>query len=426
MASSATPHTAAAAAAAHNKHNSTSTTAPDNHQPTVHRGLVGVYADESAICTVGLSGMGLNYRGYAIEELAEHCEFEEVAYLLLYGRLPTRRERDEYVARLAPMRALPPALCTILEQLPATAHPMDVQRTACSAIGTMETEPEDPKARTPEGGARVAERLMSVLGSAVLYWYHFKTSGVRAVPSVDPNETMASAFVRMLKAPTNGASFTPDPLHVRTVDASMTLYAEHDLAATTFAARVTISSLSDMHSAITTAIGTLRGPLHGGANEAVMHMLKPYRSPDAAESAIREMLAKKQLVMGFGHRIYKGGDPRNKVFKGISRMLSMEREGSGGDPTLYAVSERVEKLMETEKNMFPNADFYAASSYYQCGIPIELFTPIFVVGRTSGWAAHCLEQRSANRLIRPSAVYTGPPPRTFVPINERTEENAKL
>ncbi len=351
----------------------------------------------------------LRTRRYPIEDLAENCNFEEVAYLLLYGELPTEPQLRDQRARLAAMRALPPVLCRALELIPREAHPMDVMRSACSFLGTL--EPEHPGAH-PDQAAAIGERLMACFGSAILYWHHFHRSGSRIAFNTDPADTLAAAFLKMLAQ--DGRE--PDPLHVQVVNASLILYAEHDLAASTFAARVTASTLSDTFSAICTAVGTLRGPLHGGANEACMHFLAPLRSPGHAQEVLEGKLQRKELVMGFGHRIYKGGDPRNAVFKQLSQTLSVR---AGGDPVLYEVSQRVEQLMEERKRLYPNADFYAASAYCQAGVPVEFFTPLFVIGRTSGWAAHLMEQRSHNRIIRPTSIYVGPAQREFVPLEQR-------
>ena len=346
---------------------------------------------------------------YAIEDLADNCDFEEVAYLLLYGDLPSEAQLRDQRACLAAMRALPPALCRALELIPREAHPMDVMRSACSFLGTL--EPEHPGAH-PDQAAAIGERLMACCGSAILYWHHFHRSGARIAFNTDPADSLATAFLKMLAQ--DGRA--PDPLHVQVVNASLILYAEHDLAASTFAARVTASTLSDTFSAICTAVGTLRGPLHGGANEACMHFLAPLRSPEHAQEVQEGKLQRKELVMGFGHRIYKGGDPRNAVFKHLSHTLSVR---VGGDPVLYEVSERVEQLMEERKRLYPNANFYAASAYCQAGVPVEFFTPLFVIGRTSGWTAHLMEQRGHNRIIRPTSIYVGLGQREFVPLEQR-------
>jgi len=384
-------------------------------EPKIYKGLDGICADRTAISTVGKGDAGLTYRGYDIEGLARHADFEEVAHLLMHGELPTAAQKSAYMARLAPMRALPKPLCDVLERLPAHTHPMDVLRTGCSVMGALEPESETFQ------GTEVAERVMAQFGSMINYWHHWHASGTRIVPNVDPAETLASSFLKMLRQ--DGRE--PDPLHVKVINASLILYAEHDLAASTFASRVTASTLSDTYSSLCTAIGTLRGPLHGGANEAVQHMIDPLRDPDHAEAVLTEKLARRELVMGFGHRIYKNGDPRNAVFKDLSRQLSVRADGS---PRLFAVSERMEAVMAEKKNMYPNADFYAASAYHQCGVPTSFFTPIFVVGRTSGWMAHVSEQRVGNKIIRPTSAYIGPPPRDYVPVEARkaTTPQSKL
>lgn len=366
-------------------------------------GLAGIEAGKSAICTVGL-GTGLNYRGFRIEELCDNCIFEEVAHLLIREKLPTKKELANYMKRLNSFRVLPGNLRKLLELLPVSSHPMDVLRTACSFLGCLD-EPV-----TKDRTADVAERLMSCFPSAVMYWYHFSRSGVRIDTSgLDDKETMASHFLRMVN---RGSRTRPDKLKEKTVDVSMICYAEHDFNASTFAARVTTGTQSDIYSAITTAIGTLRGPLHGGANEAAMDMLASFKSVDDADSKIHQMLSKKQLVMGFGHRVYKNGDPRNPIMKKYSKQLNV-------NPDLFRISERVEEILVTEKRMHPNADFYSASAYNQCGIPTCLFTPIFVFARTAGWTAHVIEQQKDNKLIRPLSKYIGPPQRPFVKIESR-------
>ena len=365
-------------------------------------GLAGVIAGETAICTVGTEGVGLTYRGYGIHDLAEHASFEEVAYLLVHGKLPTRSELRDYRERLIGARGLPAGLKTVLEQVPGDAHPMDVLRTGCSALGTIEQETEDTDQ------TRIADRLVAILPSMLLYWYHFHESGVRIEVETD-DDTTAGHFLRLL----HGRE--ADELQRRTVDVSLTLYAEHEFNASTFTARVAAATLTDFYSAVSGAIGTLRGPLHGGANEAAMALIERFDTPDEAEAAVLEMLATKQLIMGFGHRVYTVSDPRSDIIKGWSRKLSE----ASGDMTLFDVSVRVEEVMRREKKLFPNLDFFMASAYHLCGIPTPMFTPIFVMGRMAGWAAHIFEQRSDNRLIRPGAEYIGPEPMAFIPIGER-------
>eukprot|EP00922_Rhytidocystis_sp_ex-Travisia-forbesii_P012400 GHVS01018704.1.p1 GENE.GHVS01018704.1~~GHVS01018704.1.p1 ORF type:complete len:448 (+),score=53.23 GHVS01018704.1:98-1441(+) len=372
-------------------------------------GLSGVIAGESAIATVGQAGAGLNYRGYSINDLASHCCFEEVAYLLIYGQLPTRTELMTYIQTLNTNRSLPSALRTVLENIPQTAHPMDVLRTGCSVMGSLEPETEP---RTQQ--QQIATRLIGCYGSMLFYWYHFANSGVRVSVEAPEQPSVAGHFMSLLNSVDNKKV---DDLAVQAVNASLVLYAEHDFNASTFAGRVTAGTMSDVYSSFTSAIGTLRGPLHGGANEAAMELLLSFRSPQDAEAKLRDMFQRKALVMGFGHRLYKKGDPRSPIIKEWSRKLS--QQSTTGSPELLRISESVEALMLNEKHMYPNLDFYSASAYYQCGIPISFFTPLFVIARTAGWAAHVIEQRENNRLIRPSSAYTGPPPRAFVPIDQR-------
>jgi 2-methylcitrate synthase len=367
-------------------------------------GLAGVEAGESAVCTVGL-GTGLNYRGYRLEDLCEHCIFEEVAFLLIRESLPTRNQLSQYRKKLNSYRSLPLTLKKVLELIPKSANPMDVLRTTSSFLGCID-DSVDPR-RTPE----VAERLMAMMPSAVMYWYHFTHSGGLRISTngLGDDETMASHFLRLVN---KGSKKIPDKLMIKTVDVSMICYAEHDFNASTFAARVTTGTRSDIYSAITTAIGTLRGPLHGGANEAAMDMLASFKSPDDAEKNVRDILAKKQLIWGFGHRVYRNGDPRNPIMKKYSKLLNV-------NPELFAISERVERILAAEKKMYPNADFYSASAYNQCGIPTCLFTPIFVFARTAGWTAHVIEQQRTNKLIRPLSKYVGPAQKDFLAIQSR-------
>jgi 2-methylcitrate synthase len=365
-------------------------------------GLAGVVAGETDISTVGKEGMGLTYRGYSINDLAEKATFEEVAFLLLYGHLPNRGELQEYCRRLQALRGLPPALKTVLEQLPAETHPMDVLRTGGSALGCL--EPEGPK----RDQHQVADRLLAAFPSMLLYWHQFSQSGKRIETGTD-DPSMAAHFLHLLLGK------PADTQRVRAMDASFILYAEHEFNASTFAARITASTLSDFHSAITSGIGTLRGPLHGGANEEAMALIQRFETPEQAEAGLLEMLKRKELVMGFGHRVYKTSDPRSAVIKEWARKLA----AIAGDKRVYPISERIEAVMWREKKLFPNLDFYSAAAFHFCGIPTPMFTPIFVIARTSGWSAHIMEQRGNNRLIRPTAEYIGPPPRPFVSIEHR-------
>ena len=366
-------------------------------------GLAGVTAGKTELCTVGKEGAGLTYRGYDIYDLVDNASFEEVAYLLLHGKLPTRGELDGYIAKLKSLRGLPDDLRKVLEMIPADAHPMDVQRTGVSFLGNIE----------PEGDfsnqADTADRLLAALPSMLLYWHRFHTDGKRIDTETD-DDSVSGHFLHMLHdAP-------PSETHRKCLDTTLILYAEHEFNASTFAGRVITGTLSDMHSAVTGAIGALRGPLHGGANEAAMELIKQYSNTDEAVAGIHEKLARKDLIMGFGHRVYTTSDPRNAVNKRMSKMLAEEK----GDMTLYEVSEAIEKVMWDEKKLFANADFFAASVYHFMGIPTYLFTPIFVCSRITGWAAHVMEQRADNKLIRPAADYVGPSLQKFVPIDQRT------
>jgi 2-methylcitrate synthase len=365
-------------------------------------GLRGQVAGETALCTVGKTGTGLTYRGYDITDLAENTCFEEVAHLILKDELPTQSELDAYRAKLKGLRSLPPALKEVLERIPASAHPMDVMRTGCSMLGNLETEQDFSQQED------AADRLLAVFPSIINYWYRFSHDGVRIDEATD-DDSIAGHFLHTLLGE------APSALHEAVMNVSLILYAEHEFNASTFTARVCASTLSDMHSCITGAIGSLRGPLHGGANEAAMELIEKFDSVDAAIEGLKGMLERKEKIMGFGHAIYSTSDPRNAIIKKWSEKLAE----SVGDTVLYPVSCAVETLMWDEKKLFPNADFFHASAYHFMGIPTKLFTPIFVCSRLTGWAAHVMEQRSNNRIIRPSAGYIGAEPRAVTPIAER-------
>jgi 2-methylcitrate synthase len=365
-------------------------------------GLRGQVAGETALCTVGKTGTGLTYRGYDITDLAENTCFEEVAHLILKGELPTQSQLDAYRAKLKGLRSLPPALKAVLERIPASAHPMDVMRTGCSMLGNLETEQDFSQQED------AADRLLAVFPSIINYWYRFSHEGVRIDEATD-DDSIAGHFLHTLLGE------APSALHEAVMNVSLILYAEHEFNASTFTARVCASTLSDMHSCITGAIGSLRGPLHGGANEAAMELIEKFDSVDAAIEGLKGMLERKEKIMGFGHAIYSTSDPRNAIIKKWSEKLAE----SVGDTVLYPVSCAVETLMWDEKKLFPNADFFHASAYHFMGIPTKLFTPIFVCSRLTGWAAHVMEQRSNNRIIRPSAGYIGAEPRAVTPIADR-------
>lgn len=365
-------------------------------------GLAGVSAGATALCTVGKEGAGLTYRGYDIYDLADNASFEEVAHLLMHDKLPNQAELDAFIARIKSMRGLPDAVKRALEMIPADSHPMDVLRSGVSILGNVEPEGDFSNQKN------AADRLLACLPSMLLYWHHFHTDGSRIDVETD-DDSLAGHFLHMLHGK------APSELHRKTLDTTLILYAEHEFNASTFAARVITGTLSDMHSAVTGAIGALRGPLHGGANEAAMELVQKFSSPQEATQGVLDMLARKDKIMGFGHRVYTTSDPRNSVNKKMSKILADEF----GDALLYAVSEAVEKVMWDEKKLFANADFFAATVYHFMGIPTYLFTPIFVCSRITGWTAHIMEQRSDNKLIRPAADYIGPGLQTYVPIAER-------
>lgn len=364
-------------------------------------GLAGIVAGETKISAAG-GAHTLEYRGYSIYELAEHCAFEEVAYLLLYGELPTAEQLRQYKVALKNQRDLPPALKTVLELIPPEAHPMDVIRTATSFMGNIEAESK------MHDQLAVTNRLLAIYPAALAYWWHFTRSGEQ-ISCVTNGEGIADHFLTLLHGK------VPSALHTKAMNVSLILYAEHEFNASTFTARTITSTLADIYSAVTGAIGALRGPLHGGANEAAMELIQKFKTPNEAVTGVKSMIAEKQLIMGFGHRVYTEADPRNVVIKAWSKKLADD----AGNTTLYPVSEAIEKLMWDEKHLFPNLDFYSASTYHFMGIPTPLFTPVFVMSRITGWAAHIFEQRGNNKLIRPNADYTGPETRDFVSLQDR-------
>lgn len=365
-------------------------------------GLRGQSAGETALCTVGAEGNSLRYRGYSVEDLAEQASFYEVAYMILKGELPNQEQLQAYRSRIASMRGLPQALKEVLERIPKDAHPMDVMRSGCSVLGNLESETDFSQQQDK------ADRLLAALPSIICYWYRYSHDGVRIETEGD-EDSIGAHFLRML------LDKPPSELHSKVMDVSLILYAEHEFNASTFAARVCASTLSDIFSCVTGAIGTLRGPLHGGANEAAMEMLEKYSSVEQATQDVHAMLERKEKIMGFGHAVYKKRDPRNAIIKEYSRQLSAEV----GDKVLFEVSDTVERIMKEEKRMFANADFFHASAYHFMGIPTKLFTPIFVMSRVTGWCGHIFEQRANNRIIRPSADYTGPSERDVPAITER-------